>query len=93
MTKITYELKKSAVSGVNWITLPSTNPPITNANAMIKSIPNIVDGNNVGWWNSTSQLPESYTKQFFGYTGINFPVKPARGYSVSISADTAWTPP
>jgi hypothetical protein len=91
--KITYELKKGAIYGVNWITLPSTSPPITDADAMIKSIPGIthLTGDNVKWWNFTSQQAESYFKKPSGYGGTNFPVKPARGYEVSIGVDTTWT--
>jgi len=69
VTKIKYELKKGAIYGVNWITLPSTIPPITDADAMIKSIPGIthLTGDNVKWWNFTSQQAESYFKKPSGY--------------------------
>ena len=93
VSKIAYELEKGAIYGVNWVTLPSTSPPITDADAMIKSIPGIthITGDNVKWWNFTSQQAESYFKTPVGYGGTNFAVKPVRGYEVSIGVDTTWT--
>ncbi|CAD7768299.1 hypothetical protein AIOGIFDO_00200 [Candidatus Methanoperedenaceae archaeon GB37] len=88
VTKITYELEKRGSKGINWITPPSTNPPLTNADELIKAIPN---HENVKWWNSTSQLLESYSKMPWGYVGDNFEVKPTRGYEAVVNANTIWT--
>jgi len=41
----------------------------------------------------TSQQMETYGKIAPGvYRGINFEVKPARGYEVTVTTDTTWTP-
>ena len=87
--KITYILKKGAITGVNWISLTNTNVPITNADGLIKAISNCTK---VAWWNSTSQKAESYSEVPFPpfYVGTNFKVKPARGYEVAVTADTSW---
>ncbi|CAD7768316.1 hypothetical protein FHEFKHOI_00202 [Candidatus Methanoperedenaceae archaeon GB50] len=81
-------MKKRGSKGINWITPPSTNPPLTNADELIKAIPN---HENVKWWNSTSQLLESYSKMPWGYVGDNFEVKPTRGYEAVVNANTIWT--
>ena len=86
--KIGHNLEKYGNKGINWITLPSTNPPLTNADKLIKAIPN---HNNVKWWNSTSQLTESYSRMPWGYVGTNFDVKPSRGYEIVVTANTPWT--
>ena len=88
--KITYNLEKGAITGVNWISLPNTNLPITNADELIKDIQNCTK---VAWWNSTSQKAESYSEVPFPpfYVGTNFEIKPARGYEVAVTADTSWT--
>ena len=90
VSKITYELKKGAITGANWISLPNTNLPITNADGLIKDIPNCTK---VAWWNSTSQKAESYSEVPFPpfYVGTNFEVKPASGYEVAVTANTTWT--
>ena len=67
------------------------NTMIEDADELIKDIPN---HDAVGWWNSTSQQMEVYSKLpppwYFG--GINFDVKPARGYEVTVTTDTTWAP-
>jgi len=86
VTKIAYELKK----GANWITMPSMNPPVTDAECLIGAV-----GTNcptVAWWNATSQSMETYTEVMSGvYVGTNFDVKPGRGYEVQVSSDTEWS--
>jgi hypothetical protein len=90
-TKITYELRKGTINRRTWITMPSMNPPITSAYELIKDIPN---HSAVGWWNSTIQQLETYSKMPppWYYGGVNFDVKPARGYEVTVTADATWTP-
>ena len=84
VTKITYELK----SGANWITMPSMNPPIVDADGLIK----ITGSATVAWWNPVSQSSETYTEVMPGvYVGTNFDVKPGRGYEVQVSSDTEWS--
>ena len=88
--KIAYELKKGAITGVNWISLPNTNVPIRNVDGLIKDIqPNCTK---VAWWNSGSQKAESYSEVPFPpfYVGTNFEVKPARGYEVAVTSNTTW---
>ena len=89
VTRIKYELEFDG-SGVNWISMPSVNPPITNADELISSIPNMQNGNNVKWWNSTSQQAEVRTKFGSGGMGPNFLVRPGSGYEISIGTDTTW---
>jgi hypothetical protein len=88
--KITYDLHNVEGRGVNWISVPSMNPPITSAAELMNDIPNMVTGNNVKWWNSTSQQREVWSRSPWGDYGDNFPVKPARGYEISISTTTIW---
>ena len=88
------ELKKGAISGINWIGVPF-NTTISNADELLDDIDNAAPlqyGDNVKWWNSTSQQTESRTLTPGGYKGDLFDVKPARGYEVVISADTTWVP-
>ncbi|RJS72379.1 MAG: DUF4430 domain-containing protein, partial [Candidatus Syntrophoarchaeum sp. WYZ-LMO15] len=77
VTKITYNLR----TGANWITMPSMNPPIVDADGLIKSTGSAT----VAWWNETSQSSETYSEVIPGvYVGINFDVKPARGYEAQV---------
>ena len=97
VTKITYDPKKGAINSRTWITMQSMNPPITSADALIRSINDTAQPNGVcdkvGWWNPTSQKMETYGKTAPGvYRGTNFEVKPSRGYEVEVAADTTWTP-
>ena len=97
VTKITYDL----MNGKNWITMPTMNPPLTNADELIQHISQTGQpldcDEKVGWWNPTSQSGESYGKMPSPpfppgtYGGTNFDVKPARGYEVTVSADTSET--
>ena len=67
------------------------NTTIDDADELIKDIQPECDM--VGWWNLTSQQMETYGKIAPGvYRGINFEVKPARGYEVTVTTDTTWTP-
>jgi len=91
VAKIAYGLEKHG-SGVNWITIPSMNPPVTDADELIASIPNMQNGNNVKWWNPTTQQYMTRTKFGSGGIGPNFPVKSSGGYEISISSNTTWTP-
>ena len=87
-----YDLIKNG-SGVNWISVPGMNPPITIASELMNDIPNMVPGDNVKWKNSTSQEREVWTRSPYGYDyGDDFPVTPARGYEISIGINTTWTP-
>ena len=72
--------------------MPSMNPPITSVDELIKDIQPECDM--LGWWNSTSQKMETYGTLLFPpwYGGINFEIKPASGYEVTVTADTTWTP-
>ena len=84
VSKIKYDLKKNA----NWITIPSMNPPIVDADGFIKSTGSAM----VGWLNPTSKDVETYSEVAPGvFVGTNFDVKPARGYEVQMSSDTEWS--
>jgi hypothetical protein len=85
------ELEIGAINKRTSIGMPF-NTTIENADELIKDIPNHAA---VGWWNSTSQQQlETYSKMPppWYYGGVNFDVKPARGYEVTVTADATWTP-
>ena len=79
-----------ALTGANWVSVPVTNPPMTNARGLMDDILNC---GKVGWLNSTSQFTESYVKLSYYpfYDGTNFDVKPARGYEVQVTSGGVWT--
>jgi hypothetical protein len=87
---VVYKINYTLYTGANWASYPNINLPVTNANILIKAIPNC---NKVAWWNSTSQSAESYFTVPFPpfYMGTNFNVKPARGYEVQVTTSGVWT--
>ena len=88
LTNYTYELKP----GVNWVGMPF-NTTINNARDLLMSIPNTtyMTGDNVKWWNFSSQGVETYLESPSGQAGINFEVKPNRGYEICVGKNTTWT--
>jgi hypothetical protein len=86
-TKITYELKAQAI----WITIPSMNPPLTDAHDLLEDINTVGNCPTVGWLDPTTGTVITCTRIMQGvYAGINFPVKPNRGYEAQVSADIQW---